>query len=404
MQERKGACTRFGDADRADLTFSVAKTYLALLAGVAHQQGLLPDVHEPVSARLSGIGFDDEHNARRDLASPVAANQRMDRRMLWHSGSGGPLPATGVCTTRQRHQGRQAARCITPGSYWEYNDVRINQLSLALLHLFRRPLPEVFAEFIAGPAGASSDWAWRGYDNAWVEIDGKKHAIGARRHALGRWYIDQRKRSGEDRSDSFGPGGCKWQANSSRRVDRYNARTLPDCPFYGYLVWLNDARRIFPSVPETSFFALGAGGNYTFIQPEAELCVVVRWLDDATCRQLLCTRARRRCLTPDQPIKVAGRTPGPHQPLPVSARSLPCKGKTGKLSCAQPCACRREPAWPCAHRTHLPNVPSRWLAPWQTQQLFCHDWTMPHHALRRPCARTVTRRCVIKVLAAAFDR
>jgi hypothetical protein len=33
-------------------------------------------------------------------------------------------------------------------------------------------------------------------------------------------------------------------------------------------------------VPATSFFALGAGGNYTFIQPEAELVVVVRWLDD----------------------------------------------------------------------------------------------------------------------------
>ena len=30
-----------------------------------------------------------------------------------------------------------------PGTYWEYNAVRINQLSLALLHVFRRPLPEV---------------------------------------------------------------------------------------------------------------------------------------------------------------------------------------------------------------------------------------------------------------------
>ena len=28
-----------------------------------------------------------------------------------------------------------------PGTYWEYNDVRINQLSLALLHLFGRALP-----------------------------------------------------------------------------------------------------------------------------------------------------------------------------------------------------------------------------------------------------------------------
>ena len=53
----------WGEPERADLTFSVAKTYLALLAGVAQMHGLLPDEDERVSARLSGIGFDDsEHN------------------------------------------------------------------------------------------------------------------------------------------------------------------------------------------------------------------------------------------------------------------------------------------------------------------------------------------------------
>jgi len=30
----------------------------------------------------------------------------------------------------------------TPGEYWEYNDVRVNRLSLALLRRFRRPLPD----------------------------------------------------------------------------------------------------------------------------------------------------------------------------------------------------------------------------------------------------------------------
>ena len=52
----------WGEPERADQTFSVAKTYLALLAGVAHGQGLLPDSNEPVVERLPGIGFDSEHN------------------------------------------------------------------------------------------------------------------------------------------------------------------------------------------------------------------------------------------------------------------------------------------------------------------------------------------------------
>ena len=53
----------WGEPDRADLTFSVAKTYLALLAGVAFDRGLLPDVDEPVGRRVRGISFDTGHNA-----------------------------------------------------------------------------------------------------------------------------------------------------------------------------------------------------------------------------------------------------------------------------------------------------------------------------------------------------
>ena len=60
-----------------------------------------------------------------------------------------------------------------PGSHWEYNDVRVNRLSLALLRRFRRPLPEVFAERIMDPIGASKDWSWHGYRTSRVEIDGR---------------------------------------------------------------------------------------------------------------------------------------------------------------------------------------------------------------------------------------
>src|SRR3546814_17603277 len=54
----------WGEPRRADLTFSIAKTYLALLAGVAHDRGLLPDVTEPIHVRLPGLGFDDGRNRR----------------------------------------------------------------------------------------------------------------------------------------------------------------------------------------------------------------------------------------------------------------------------------------------------------------------------------------------------
>jgi len=40
--------------------------------------------------------------------------------------------------------------------------------------LFGRPLPEVFREAIMQPLGASEDWQWVGYDNAWIELNGRR--------------------------------------------------------------------------------------------------------------------------------------------------------------------------------------------------------------------------------------
>ncbi len=49
-----------------------------------------------------------------------------------------------------------------PGTYREFNDVHINQLSRALLHLYRKPLPEVFLESVLEPPGGGRDFCWEG--------------------------------------------------------------------------------------------------------------------------------------------------------------------------------------------------------------------------------------------------
>ena len=50
-------------------------------------------------------------------------------------------------------------------------------------------------------------------------------------------------------------------------------------PFYGYLTWLNHSRRVFPSAPASSYFAIGAGTSFTWIEPEHRMVLVVRWID-----------------------------------------------------------------------------------------------------------------------------
>jgi len=273
----------WGEPERADLTFSIAKTYLALLAGVAHDRGLLPDEDEPVGARLRGIGFDTGSNAR------VTWKHLLQQTSEWEGECFG-LPDQVDRYRRLSFQGSDGvdlgrkgdARPLrAPGTYWEYNDVRINQLSLALLHLFRRPLPEVFREAITRPCGASENWQWRGYDDAWTVLDGHRvqsvpggtHwgggvSICARDQALiGRMLLDN--------------GAAEGRRVLSRE---WIERMLTPCaiaPFYGYLTWLNAGRRVFPSVPESSWFAIGAGSSFMWIEPERRMVLVVRWIEAA---------------------------------------------------------------------------------------------------------------------------
>jgi CubicO group peptidase (beta-lactamase class C family) len=171
MIVRRGqVAARWGDPARVDMTFSVAKSYLALLAGVAVARGLIASVDDPVCASVPHPLLDSPHNAR------VTWRHLLQQTSEWE-GTLWDKPDL-VDRNRQVGPGADNSRKGThrdlgaPGSFWEYNDVRVNLLSLMLLHVFRRPLPEVLAETIMEPIGATGSWEWLAYRNARAEIDG----------------------------------------------------------------------------------------------------------------------------------------------------------------------------------------------------------------------------------------
>jgi CubicO group peptidase (beta-lactamase class C family) len=272
--------TSWGEPQRADLTFSVAKTYLALLAGVAHDRGLLPDVDEPVGRRVRGIGFDEGNNAMVTWRHLLTQTSEWSGEVFGFSDQADHYRTVtfGKPTGGVKGQPRPLQ---PPGTYWEYNDVRINQLSLALLHLFKQPLPEVFREAITRPIGASEDWQWVGYDNSWVTVAGQRvqsvpggtHwggglSIGAADQALiGRMMLDD--------------GAARGRQVLSKEWLQQMRTPCPLAPYYGWLIWLNHERRPFPSLPASSSFAIGAGSSFTWIEPERRMVVVVRWLNSA---------------------------------------------------------------------------------------------------------------------------
>jgi CubicO group peptidase (beta-lactamase class C family) len=269
----------WGAPDRPDLTFSIAKTYLALLAGVAHDRGLIARVDEPVRARVPGIGFDSGRNAGVTWAQLLQQTSEWEGTVFGVPDQADRYRSIPYQSPKPAGKKGDPRPLQTPGTYWEYNDVRINQLSLALLHLFGLSLPEVFRETVMGPIGASDTWRWVGYDNSWVEIGGRKiQSVPGGTHWGGGLSISAHDQARIGRMMLEG-GTCEGrQILSAGWIERMHT-PCPIAPFYGYLVWLNHDRRIFPSVPASSWFAFGAGGNYVWLEPERHMVLVVRWID-----------------------------------------------------------------------------------------------------------------------------
>ena len=155
------------------MTFSVAKSYLSVLAGLAVGRGLIRSLDDRAGASALDDGFQAPQN--RDITWRHLLTQTSEwQGTLWdkpdsidHNRDVGKseLGAAAKGTPRVMR---------APGTLWEYNDVRVNRLSLALLHVFREPLDEVLRREIMDPIGASSTWTWEAYHNAWAEIDGRR--------------------------------------------------------------------------------------------------------------------------------------------------------------------------------------------------------------------------------------
>ena len=260
----------WGTPDRADMTFSATKSYLSLCLGLAFDRGLIPDLDAPV----------------RDLADPALFDLPQNRPITWHmlfqqtSEWSGELWGKPDWLDHHRHTALKGTKRAMkqPGTHWEYNDVRVNLASLCLLHVWRKPLPEVLREHVMDPIGASGGWQWHGYRNSWVEIDGQRmQSVSGGGHWGGGLFIDSYDHA---RVGLLLLRRGEW---AGRRIvsERYLDKALAPCPqnpSYGYMFWLNGPQDRAPSAPKSSFFLSGAGHNVVWIDPEHDLVTVLRWV------------------------------------------------------------------------------------------------------------------------------
>ena len=172
----------FGDTLRPDPTYSVAKSMLSTVAGIALDRGLIPKLDDPVVNVIKDGGYDSPHNQLVTWRNHLQQESEWEGEMWGKNATFIGAEAFG--------RGEMKPRAINnPGAFYEYNDVRINRFALSLLRLFKKPIPDVFRDEVMNPIGASTTWKWVPYTNAYVNIDGKRMASmsGGTRWGGGMW-------------------------------------------------------------------------------------------------------------------------------------------------------------------------------------------------------------------------
>jgi CubicO group peptidase (beta-lactamase class C family) len=271
----------WGDPDRVDMTFSVTKSFLSSVVGLAFDRKMIRSLDEPVAPSMGPI-FDRAGKRIEPFASAHSRTITWDHLLrqtsdwsgtLWGKPDWADRPAPDL--DKERARDRHA-----PGTVYEYNDSRVNLLALAALQVWRRPLPEVLREEVMDPIGASRTWRWYGYEDSWIVLDGRLvESVSGGAHWGGGMFISARDQA---RFGLLTLRGGRWkdkQILSEAWIARARTPT-PAQPTYGFMnYFLNPGRKFMPAAPAEAYAHIGAGTNAIYVDPVNDLVVVVRWIE-----------------------------------------------------------------------------------------------------------------------------
>ncbi len=271
---------QWGDVSRVDMTFSVTKSYLSTIAGLAVDNGLIKNVTDKVNQYVWDESFEGEHNSK------VTWDHLLTQSSDWSGGLFGLQDWADRPPKEGSIDDWKNRKLLEPGTNYEYNDVRVNLLAYSLLQVWRKPLPVVLKEKVMDPIGASSTWRWFGYENSFVNMDGlMMQSVSGGGHHGGGIFINTLDHA---RFGLLFLRNGKWKDQQLLSEKWINAAQQPSVANknYGYLWWLN-AGQEWKGISPKVYYAAGYGGNYIVVDKEHELVVVTRWMDDTKIADVL---------------------------------------------------------------------------------------------------------------------
>ena len=265
----------WGEPQRVDMTFSVTKSFVSAAVGLAWMDGRIRSIDDPMNRYITTGEFATGLNAK--VTWNHLLRQTSDwEGTLWGKPDWSDRPPKDLAAYRARQHNE-------PGTSYKYNDTRVNLLALAALQVWRRPLPQLLRERVMDPIGASSTWRWHGYDNSWLNIDGVMiQSVAGGGHFGGGLWISARDLA---RFGLLTQRGGAWNGKQLISPEWVKMARTPTTvqKGYGFMNWyLNTDRAAWPSAPASSFAHVGNGTNIVFCDPENDLVVVLRWIEDAS--------------------------------------------------------------------------------------------------------------------------
>ncbi len=263
---------KWGDVERVDMTFSVTKSYLSTICGLAIDEGLISNVTDKVNKQVWDGTFEGQHNSKINWHHLLTQSSDWTGHLFGMPDWADRPPREGGLDDwklRDLHE---------PGSKYEYNDVRVNVLAYSLLQVWRKPLPMVLKEKIMDPIGASTTWRWYGYDNSFVNVDGvMMQSVSGGGHSGGGVFINTLDHA------RFGllflrNGNWDGQQLLSENWVNMVQKSSEANESYGYMWWVNRGSRHWEGVSESVYYAAGFGGNFIVVDRENDLVIVTRWL------------------------------------------------------------------------------------------------------------------------------
>mgnify|MGYP003850277469 FL=1 len=284
----------WGNVNAVEMVHSVTKTFLSTVVGLAVEKGLIHSINDkvypylppielantPITSDLNPITqtsfiypFDTEHNKKINWEHLLRQTSDWEG-VLWGKPDWADRPSDKPeeWTTRKRFE---------PGTVYKYNDTRVNALALAATTVWRKPLPEVLREQVMQPIGASNTWAWTGYKNAWIILDGKMiQSVSGGGHFGGGLFINAYDMA---RFGLLTLRKGNWNGKQIITEDWINQSMTPTSvnTGYGFMnYFLNTDKKMYPSAPATAYAHIGNGTNAIYVDRENDIVAVIKWMDD----------------------------------------------------------------------------------------------------------------------------